>query len=135
MPLEDVVSPVIAAFLAGRKVKQDKERLELQKRQEDDESKIRQAQAQKLAKEIAHFDKNAELEDQAKRINLKIGQRNLTKTVLDDIEAGRLTIPQVVKEAASEAAMTGDWNDELATPGMQGMLNRTPTMAMLRPLI
>lgn len=130
MPLEDVVSPVIAAFLAGRKVKQDKERLELQKRQEDDESKIRQQQAQKLSKEIAHFDKNAELEDQIKKASIAIAQNNLKHSFLTDVAEGRRKVPQIAIEAAREAAMTGDWNDELATPGMQGMLNRTPTMGI-----
>lgn len=130
MPLEDVVSPVIAAFLAGRKIKQDKERFELQKRQEDDESKIRQQQAQKLSKEIAHFDKNAELEDQIKKASIAIAQNNLKHSFLTDVAEGRRKVPQIAIEAAREAAMTGDWNDELATPGMQGMLNRTPTMGI-----
>jgi hypothetical protein len=130
MPLEDVVSPVIAAFLAGRKAKEDREKSVRDKQAAEDESKIRQQQAQKLAKEVAHFDKNAELEDQQKQIALTIAKNNMKHEFLTGVAEGRYKIPQVVTEAAREAAMKGDWNDELVTPGMQGMLNRTPTMGI-----
>lgn len=128
--MSDFVSPIIQAYLAGQKLKQGKEEFKLRKQQEEDESKIRQAQAQKLAKEIAHFDKNADLEDERKRIAVAILKNNLKHSFLTAVAEGRRKIPQVVIEAAREAAMTGDFNDELATPGMQGMLARTPKMGI-----
>jgi len=130
MPLEDVVSPVIAAFLAGRKMKLEQEKTVRDKQAAEDESKIRQQQAQKLAKEVAHFDKQAELEDQQKQISVALARNNMKHEFLTGVAEGRYKIPQVVTEAAREAAMKGDWNDELATPGLQGMLNRTPTMGV-----
>ena len=126
MPLEDFVSPIIQAYLQGQQLKRQKERDILAKQEAEDESKIRQAQAQKLAKEIAHFDKNAELEDQIKKSSIAIAHNNLKHQFLTDVAEGRRKIPQVVIEAAREAAMQGDWNDELATPGIQGILDRTP---------
>ena len=118
MPLEDVVSPVIQAFLAGRKIKQDKERFELQKRQEDDESKIRQQQAAKLKKEVDRFDKVAAMEDERDKLQNQVQRMHLVSAITKGVEEGTINIPQQVVEAATEASGG-------TTPGMLGMLART----------
>jgi hypothetical protein len=102
--MSDFVSPIIQAYLAGQKLKQGKVDAELRKQAAEDESKIRQQQAQKLAKEVARFDKVAEMEDETRKLQNSVQREHLRSALIKGVEEGTFKIPQKVIDAATLAS-------------------------------
>lgn len=108
MPLNDVVSPVIQAFLAGQKQKLDRERNARDAQADEDTSKLRQQQAQQIAKEIKAFDGREDARLTAQHLANNI---NIHKGILD----GSIPVKKIREQMA---AIEGSGSGPMDTGGI-----------------